>query len=94
VRAQVKCWKKWNQYWIDLAKEQTVPVYFTRFEDIMANPKQSLEEIFSVILEMENVEGTVVQQRIHDIVKAGKTGNTVYKPRKDGGVNKNLSHYS
>ena len=82
--------KKWMQHWIDAAKNQDLPVYFVRFEDLTANPKSVLEEIFKFFLDTNNLEGTVVEQRIKDICDQGKETSIIYKPRVGGGINRQM----
>ena len=41
---------------------------------------------------MESLEGTVIEQRIKEVVAMGKGASQVYKPR-SGGINKNLTNY-
>jgi hypothetical protein len=32
----------WHKYWIDMAENTEKPIYFFRFEDVMANPRREL----------------------------------------------------
>jgi hypothetical protein len=72
-----------------------VPVLFCRFEDLITTPKQALSDIFAFVLGTPSIEGTVIEQRIEDVLKVGKEGSIIYKPRNGGGgVNKNLHNYT
>ena len=33
------------------------PIFYFRYEDLLSNPQQTLEDIFSFLLEVESVEG-------------------------------------
>ena len=33
------------------------PIFYCRYEDLLSNPQQTLEDIFSFLLEVESVEG-------------------------------------
>ena len=68
-----------------------VPVLF-RFEDILANPEEELQNLFKFILGLESIEGTVLEKRITDVMALGSKKNQTYKPRQ-GGVNRNLANY-
>lgn len=45
------------------------------------------------ILGMDDIEGTVLERRIDDVLAMGKEANQVYKPRSGGAMNKNLDKY-
>jgi hypothetical protein len=45
------------------------------------------------ILGMDSIEGTVLEQRIEDVVSMGSASTQIYKPR-SGGSNKNLMNYT
>lgn len=55
----------------------------------MQNPRYELQELMKFILGLDSLEGTVIEQRIEDVIKMGSASNQVYKPR-SGGSNKNL----
>jgi len=69
----VVAFNKWNNYWLQLARTtETKPIYFFRFEDVMTNPKEELENLMKFILGLESLEGTVIEQRIMDVLSLGK----------------------
>lgn len=76
-----------------MAEKTDKPIYFFRFEDVMTNPRQELKNLMKFILGMESTEGTVLEQRIEDVLAMGKEANQTYKPR-SGGSNKNLINYT
>ena len=88
-----EAWNMWHQYWIDMANQTHKPIYFFRFEDVMANPRTELKNLMKFILGMESIEGTVIEQRIEDVLGLGSASNQAYKPR-SGGSNKNLQNYT
>ena len=82
-------YKKWFDHWIHVAENTEKPVYFFRFEDILANPEYELRELMKFILGLDDIEGTVVERRISDVMAMGAKKNQTYKPRQ-GGTNRNL----
>ena len=74
-------------FWINAAKNKEVPVYFVRFEDLIVDPKKFLGEIFSFFLDVDSIEGTIVEKRIEEICNVGHSNSLVYKPRPGGGMN-------
>jgi hypothetical protein len=54
-------WKKWHEYWIEKSQTSEVPIYYFRFEDIISDPKSVLTEIFSMVLGVPSLEGTVME---------------------------------
>jgi hypothetical protein len=37
-----------------------MPLHFFRFEDVLVKPKEVLEDIFSFMLEVDDVEGRII----------------------------------
>ena len=73
----------------------TVPILFIRYEDLVSQPKEELSKLFAFLLDVESVEGTVVEQRIMELEAAGNEKNTVYKVKKDSKrFNKNAHRFN
>jgi hypothetical protein len=72
-------WLEWHDYWMEKVKQSKVPIYFFRFEDLLLNPEPILKDIFKFILAERDIDGTVIEKRIRDVIKTGK--NFLYKPR-------------
>lgn len=64
IIAQTQHFKKYHDVIIQDAKEKKVPVYFIRYEDLVTHPLEQLEKIFCFLLNVESIEGTVIQKRI------------------------------
>ena len=60
-----------------------VPIFFIRFEDLVASPQEELSKLFAFLLDVDSVEGTIVEQRIIELAEAGNEKNTVYDVKKD-----------
>ena len=75
-RRSTTAYKLWFRYWIQVAETTDKPVYFFRFEDILANPERELRELFKFILGMDNLDGTVIEQRIKDVMAMGAKKNS------------------
>ena len=54
----------WFKHWINVAQNTDKPVYFFRFEDILQNSGEELNNLFKFILGMDSLEGTVIERRI------------------------------
>ena len=72
---------KWYKYWIHQAETTERPIYFFRFEDVIANPTRELKEIFRFILGMDSIEGTIIERRIDEVMSWSAERNQSYKPR-------------
>ena len=81
--SEVRMWVRWHEYWLERAKESKIPIYFFRFEDLLIQPEGVLKNMFKFILAKDNLDGTVIEQRIRDVISKGK--NFLYKPRSAGG---------
>lgn len=57
----------------------TVPTYWVRYEDLVLNPQPVLMELFSFMLDVASIEGTVLEKRIIDYCAKGHEAATVYK---------------
>lgn len=55
-----------------MAKNTEKPIYFFRFEDIMCNPREELHKLMKFILGLDDITGTVIEQRIEDVLAMGK----------------------
>mmetsp|Transcript_10067 Transcript_10067/g.16976 ORF Transcript_10067/g.16976 Transcript_10067/m.16976 type:complete len:107 (-) Transcript_10067:357-677(-) len=54
-----------------------------RFEDLLLQPEKVLKDMFRFILAEKDLDNTVIEQRIRDVISGGK--NFLYKPRSAGG---------
>ena len=46
-----------------------IPTYFMRYEDLRMNPKPVLEGLFRFLLDVESIQGTVVERRIEEVTQ-------------------------
>lgn len=44
-----------------------IPIYFVRFEDLQKNPATILKNVFSIVLGVTSIEGTILERRIDEI---------------------------
>ena len=88
-----KAWNIWHNHWLQVAENSERPVYFFRFEDVLKNPREELRNLMMFILGIDDLDGTVIEKRIDEVLALGSAASQVYKPR-SGGVNKNLSNYN
>jgi len=71
----MKTYRHWNLHWIKKAESTNCPIYFFRFEDVLQNPREELQNLFKFILGLESLEGTVIERRIDDVLNIGKQAN-------------------
>ncbi len=60
MRNEITVWRDFHNYWIKQARETILPVYFCRYEDIIAEPDKEISEIFKFMLNVNNIEGIFV----------------------------------
>ena len=54
-------WNQWHAWWIARAEEGNIPVYFFRFEDMLADKKNEMEKLMKFIAGVDGeIEGTVL----------------------------------
>ena len=92
VKGDMQTWLEYNEYWIRQARDNQLPVFFFRFEDLLKNPYAITRQVFQFVLGRESIEGTYLDERIKKVVGLGDSP-TLYKPR-SGGVNGNVHMYS
>lgn len=92
VKNRSEAWNFFYEYWLDLAKNKNVPVYFVRFEDLLTNPAYECKLALEFLLGVESFEGTYMEQRIEQCL-SGEGSGVVYKPR-SGKFNANLKYYN
>ena len=74
----IPTWRDYHLYWMD---EPTLPTYIVRFEDLLAEPKNTLMDLFRFLLNENDLEGTLIEALIDRHVE-NKNKKQVYKPRK------------
>ena len=61
VHDQVDHFKKYHDLVMKDARENKAPIYFIRYEDLVTNPQESLEKSFCFFLNVDSIEGTIIQ---------------------------------
>ena len=59
--------------------EPAIPTYYLRYEDLVLNPQPVLMELFCFMLEVPDIKGTVIEQRVIDYCAKGTDTGAVYK---------------
>ncbi len=73
VTESIKLWNDYHKYWLDIAKDKTIPVIFLRFEDLLANQEETLEELLSYLLVEDSIKGMYVEQRLKTLINKDPT---------------------
>lgn len=55
----------------DCVEHKKNPIYFVRYEDLLANPQDELAGVMKYLLDVSDLSGTVAEKKIGDL-KAGK----------------------
>lgn len=74
VKQEISCWRDWHNFWIKKAREENVPAYFFRFEDITKNPKDILMNVFAFTLNQSSVSGTLIESKIDLLIRKKAEG--------------------
>ena len=93
IKSNVAHFKQYHETIIREAKAKKAPVYFIRYEDLVVDPKSVIENVFAFFLNIESVEGTCIQKRIHEILNLGHEASVSYKP-KTIGLHKNRFRFN
>ena len=81
INKEIDIWIDYHYYWIRKAKDNDFPVYFFRYEDMITNPKEAMEEFFACILDVQNVENTVCQKLIEENLSKGREAAALDEPK-------------
>lgn len=63
--------------------EPQIPCYYIRYEDLVLNPGPVLRELFAFLLDVDTIEGTVLEKRVEDYLAKGSANASVYKLKVD-----------
>lgn len=55
------------------------PTYFVRYEDLRLNPLPVLKEMFAFMLEVDSIDGTVLEKRLIEVCSTEHTTKARYK---------------
>ena len=81
-------WNRWIQNQINNIRENhdrvkkvasSIPTYFMRYEDLKMNPGPALDGLFRFLLDVESLEGTIVEKRIQEVTAAGFATKSAYR---------------
>ena len=77
------------------AKMKSVPVLFIRFEDLVRNPKEELENIMKFLCNTKDIKGTNAERRIQEVIAKGKDATVTYQLKVSTRVlNPNVKKYN
>ncbi len=93
VKDQALIWNQYVKFWLDAGRNKELPVYFIRYEDLVAKQNETLHKTLEFLLGVESISGTYIEKRINDYLTAEKESSHVYKPR-SGKINANQKHFS
>ena len=91
VKTKVGIVKEFFEY-VHTVMKAKVPVHFVRYEDLVNEPNKILGDLFAFLLDVDSIEGTVVEQRIAALAADGNEKNTIYQV-KDNSQKFNKSAY-
>lgn len=63
----------------DCVQDKKNPIYFLRFEDLVADPKKTLSGLFAFLLDLDDISGTNIETRIDEVISKGKEATISYK---------------
>jgi hypothetical protein len=76
-------------------KEGQNPIYITRYEDLVNNPRKELEGIFKFLLDVDSIEGTNAERRLDQIMAMGADAAKSYATKQTTGkFNAHRSKYT
>lgn len=70
----------WMAYFDRKLREQSkkTPTFFIRYEDLKLRPYELLEKMFAFMLDVESIEGTVIEAQLKDVTKSDHTAKARY----------------
>lgn len=74
-------------------KDRHAPIFFVRYEELVAEPQKTLEDVFKFLLDSKDVGNTVVQRRIKEVVEMGAAATQIY-PLDANPAKPSLDHFT
>ncbi|CDW75049.1 fbox domain containing protein [Stylonychia lemnae] len=75
-------------------QDEGVQLYFIRYEDLLENPSKTLHYLFKFLINVDDIEGTLLQSRIEKaITKMNNGQQAIYKVQKKG-INKHRQKFT
>ena len=74
MKQEITCWRDFHNLWIKKARDEGVPVFFFRFEDISRDVKPVLMDVFAFCLDRPNVQDTLIEAKINLLLKQKNEG--------------------
>ena len=65
-----------------MLRETNIPIIFLKFEELLQHPKESLTKVFMLLLNKNDLSGTVIENRIHEVLQLGHGATQVYPMKK------------
>mmetsp|Transcript_32980 Transcript_32980/g.23812 ORF Transcript_32980/g.23812 Transcript_32980/m.23812 type:complete len:97 (+) Transcript_32980:921-1211(+) len=62
----------------DIKKYTNIPFYIVRFEDLRREPNQEMTNVFKFLLNVDSIEGTVLESRIDKLAVKDAKGAESY----------------
>jgi len=75
-------------------RDNKIPIYYLKFEELRDNPKACLTEICEFLLGVEDLTGTAAEKRIDEVLARGHEITQVYKLKSTDNKFNNISKYS
>ena len=96
VRAQAEQMKNYFDTTLKHTEDEGKnPIFFCRFEDLLADPKPELMQLFSFLLSEPDLTGTNCERRIDAIISLGAGATQTYNLKKDTKkTNSNAKRYT
>jgi hypothetical protein len=83
VKHEIVAWREYHLYWLRQAEERKIPVYFFRYEDMLNSTHFVMKDLFSFLLGMKNIDGTLIEQLIILNIAKGKEAGALHEPKLD-----------
>lgn len=92
VREHIDIYNRFYDYWLERAQNKDLPVYFIRFEDILLNQRETVEQTVEYLLALDSVRGRYIEKRLDECI--GDLSNAgIYKPR-SAVINGSMKYFS
>lgn len=95
INHQSQGMNKWFDFQIGDAHDNKVPVFVVRYEDLVKSPREELLNMMKFLLNIDEIEGTVAEKRVDEVLAKGASATQTYKLKATTGVaNANANLYS
>ena len=93
VKTQTDLFKQFHEELVEQSK--LTPTFFLNYEQLITDPESAIKKLFCFLLDVDSIQGTLVEKQIEAVAKLGSSANQMqsYRLKADTGRLCARKHY-